>query len=114
MCDAQQTQPYQAPSDIFRYTTEELCIITAKCATSNKTAELWPAPSSRVATLSSSKEAPFDVTIHNAKEGTKGSQKRHKQCPQEVMAVADYNGGNNEEAGGSGMGHAMTIACNGK
>jgi hypothetical protein len=74
--------PYQALSDIFRYTTEKLRSITAKYATSNETTKLHPAPSSKEATKSSGKEAPFDVTIHNAKDEAKGSQKRHKQHSQ--------------------------------
>jgi hypothetical protein len=68
------------------------------------TAELCPAPSS-------SREAPFNVTIHDAKEGAK---KRHKQHSQRITVAADHNDGNNEEAGSSGMGHVATTACSGK
>jgi hypothetical protein len=80
--DTQQPPPYQAPSDIFRYTTEELRSIAAQYATGNETMKLCPTPSSREATSSSSKEASFDVTVHDAKEGTKGGKKRCKQRPQ--------------------------------
>jgi hypothetical protein len=68
-------------SNIFRYTTNELCSVTTQYATGNETTELCPAPSSREATLSSGKEVTFDVTVHDAKEGAKCSKKRHKQHP---------------------------------
>jgi hypothetical protein len=37
-----------------------------------------------------------------------------KQCPQWIMAMADYDGGNDEEAGDSCMWHAVTAARSGK
>jgi hypothetical protein len=78
MCDALQPPPFQALSDILRYTTEELRSAAAQYTTSNEMAKLRPAPSSRVATPSYGKEAAFDITIHDAK----GGNKRHKQHPQ--------------------------------
>jgi hypothetical protein len=70
--------------------------------------------SSREVTPSSSKEASFDATVHDANEGTKGGKKRRKQHPQRVMAAASYDGGNDEEAGDSGVGHVTTAAHSGK
>jgi hypothetical protein len=73
--------------------------------------KLGPAPSSRDVTPSSGKEVPFNITIHDAKEGGK---KRCKQCPQWIMTAANYDGGNDEEAGGSDVGHVVTATRSGK
>jgi hypothetical protein len=52
-----------------------------------------------------------NVAVHDAKEGDK---KRHKQHPQWVMTMADYDGSNDEKAGGSGVGLVTTVARSGK
>jgi hypothetical protein len=88
--------------------------VIALYATGNETTELRPAPSSREATLSSGKEKSFNVTAHNAKEGTKGGKKRRKQRPQWITATTDYDGGNDEEVGGFGVGHIVTATCSSK
>jgi hypothetical protein len=56
--------------------------VTAHYATNNEAVKLLPTPGSGEATPRSGREAPFDVAIHDAKEGVKGGKKRHKQCPQ--------------------------------
>jgi hypothetical protein len=61
MHDPQQPPPFQAPNDIFRYTTMELHSVTAKYAVDNEVVELCPTPRSREATPSSDKEALSDV-----------------------------------------------------
>jgi hypothetical protein len=76
--------------------------------------ELCLAPSSWEVTSSCGKEGSFDATIHDTKEGAKSGKKRRKQRPQWVTAAADYDGGNDEEAGGSGVGHVLTAAHSGK
>jgi hypothetical protein len=48
------------------------------------------------------------------KEGTKYGQKRHKQRPQWIMVMADYDDDNDMEEGGSGVEHVVTAAHNGK
>jgi hypothetical protein len=68
-------------SDIFRYTTEELCSIATQYTTSNEPTELHLALGSRVVTPSSSKDMPSDVVVESAMEGSKGGKKRRKQCP---------------------------------
>jgi hypothetical protein len=40
--------------------------------------------------------------------------RRRKQCPQCVTAVTNYDGGNDEKAFGSGVGHVETVARSGK
>jgi hypothetical protein len=108
--DAQQPPPFQAPRDIFRYTTMELRSVITQYTPGNEMTELHPAPCSREANLSSGKEVSFDITVHDANSG----KKRHKQHPQRVMTAAGYDGGNNKEAGGSGVGHIATAAHSGK
>jgi hypothetical protein len=112
--DAQESPPFQAPNDIFRYTTEEVHSVTAQYTTGNEAAKLRPAPGSREVTLSSSKEVSSDAAIHDAKEGAKGSKKRRKQCPQWVTTTANYDGGNDEKADGSDMEHVAIAARSGK
>jgi hypothetical protein len=90
----------------FRYTTEELHSITTQSAASDEMTKLCSAPSSRKATPSSCKEAPSDIDVQD----TKGGKKRCKQCPQWVIATADYDGGNNEKVGNFGMGCITTAA----
>jgi hypothetical protein len=109
MRDAQQPSPFQEPNDIFRYTIEEL----RSYATSDEAAEFHPIPGSREVTLSIRKEAPSDVTVHD-KEGAKGGKKRCKQRPQWVTTAADYDGSDDEKAGGSAMGRVTTGPCNRK
>jgi hypothetical protein len=88
--------------------------VTIQYTASDKTIKLCPAPSSKEATPSSGKEASFNATVHEAKVGAKGGKKRCKQHPQQVMVTADYDGGNDEEAGGSGMGHIATTTLSSK
>jgi hypothetical protein len=52
---------------------------------------------SKEPTLSSGKEAPFNIALDDAKEGVKGSKKRLKQCPQGTTTMTDHN---DREAGG--------------
>jgi hypothetical protein len=80
--DVQLTHPFQAPVHIFRNTTEGLCSVTVRYASSDEAVELRPAPGSRGATPSSSKEASSDIAIQDIKEGAKGGKKRP------VMTVA--------------------------
>jgi hypothetical protein len=56
---------------LFRYTTKELRNIATLYASSNEVAKHRPSQGSREATLSSSKETPSDVAVHNAKEGAR-------------------------------------------
>jgi hypothetical protein len=79
MRDVQLMPPFQAPNNIFRYTTEEPHGVTAQHATSDEAAKLCPAPCSRKATPSSGKEASSDIAIQDIEVGTKGDKKRHKQ-----------------------------------
>jgi hypothetical protein len=62
---------------------------------------LCKAEGSKEATLSSGKEASFDVAIYDAEEGIEGGKKRRKQRPQGTAIVANHNGGDDEEAGES-------------
>jgi hypothetical protein len=73
VCDAQQQPPFQAPNDIFRYTTRELRSVTTQYSTNNEAAELHPTPSRREVTPRSGKEVSSDIAVHDAKEG-KGQQ----------------------------------------
>jgi hypothetical protein len=68
-CDMSLAQPFHAPIDIFRNTTEELRSIAAQYAASNEASQLRPAPSN-------GRDAPFDVAIQDTGEGAKGSRKR--------------------------------------
>jgi hypothetical protein len=104
LCDTQQPRPFQALKGIFKYTTEEMRSIATEYATSNVAAELRPTPGSREVTLSSGKEASSNAVVHDAKEGTKGGKKKHKQYPQWVTTVANYDSGHDKKAGDSGMG----------
>jgi hypothetical protein len=61
--DAQQSLPFQALSDFFSYTTEELCSVAAQYITSNEAAKLCPALGSGEVTPSSGKEVPSDVAV---------------------------------------------------
>jgi hypothetical protein len=72
-----QLLPFQAPKNIFRHNTEELCSVTTLYTTSSEASELCPALGSREATLSSSKEASSDVAIHDAKECGKKRRNQH-------------------------------------
>jgi hypothetical protein len=56
----------------------------------------------REATPSSDMETSSDVAVHSGKEGTKGSKKRHKQCPQGAMT--DHGDDNDGKVGSSGVG----------
>jgi hypothetical protein len=57
-------------------------------------------------------EALSDVTVHNAREGIKGSQKRHMQCPQGATNTANYNDYIDEKAGSFGVGRVATAVHN--
>jgi hypothetical protein len=115
MHDAEQPLPFQEPSNIFRYSTMELCSFATLYATGNEAAELCHALGRREATPSSSKESSSNViVVHDAKNGAKGSKKRHKQRPQWVTATADYDDGNDKKTGGSDLGHIATAARSSK
>jgi hypothetical protein len=58
-------------NDAFRYIIEEPGSVTTQYATHNEVAEHCPTQGSREVTPSSGKEAPSDIAIHNAKEGSK-------------------------------------------
>jgi hypothetical protein len=59
-------------------------------------------------TPSSGREAPFDITMQRAREGTEGGKKRRKQRPQLATTTADYDDDNNGKVGGSSTGHVAT------
>jgi hypothetical protein len=61
-------------------------------------------------TLSNGREAPSDVAVQSAREGTKGSKRRCKKRPQGAMSRTEYDDGNNGKAGGSDIGCIMTAA----
>jgi hypothetical protein len=62
--------------DILRYPTEELCSVTPQYTTSSEAAKFDLALGIKVATLSSGREAPSDVAVQSAREGTKGGKRR--------------------------------------
>jgi hypothetical protein len=70
---------FQAPTDIFRYTTEVLCEAAAQYATTDEATELRPALGSREATPISCRGVPSDIIIQNVEEGARGGKKRCKQ-----------------------------------
>jgi hypothetical protein len=109
VCGTQQPPPFLEPNDIFRYTTKGMCNVTTQYATGSKVAELCPAPGSSEVTPSSNKEASSDIAVHDAM-----SKKRCKQCPQWVMATTNHDGGNNEKADDSGVGHVVTTTRSSK
>jgi hypothetical protein len=57
---------------------------------------------------------PADAAIQDAKKGAKGGKKRHKQHPQWVTPVADYDDGNDDKVDCSDMGYVSTAVCSGK
>jgi hypothetical protein len=69
---------------------------------------------SREVTPCSSKEAPSDVAVHNAKEGIKGGKKRCKQRPQGSTMMTNHDNGSNREASNSGVRHVWTTVHNNK
>jgi hypothetical protein len=93
---------------------EELHNTTGQYAVDNKTTKLRPASRSREATPMSSKEVPSDITVQNAKDGARGGKKRCKQYLQGVVAMVDGDGGDNEEAGGSGVACVTTAVGSNK
>jgi hypothetical protein len=62
-------------------------------------------------TLSSRKEVPSDIVVHGAKES---GRKKRKQSPQWVTTATNHDGGNDEKADDSGVGHVATAARSGK
>jgi hypothetical protein len=106
-CDVTMILPFQASANTVRNTTEKLGSVTTQYITSNKVAQLHPAPSNN-------REALFNVTINDAREGAKGGWNRHKQHFQEAATVADDDGGNGKHAGSSGVVHLTASACSGK
>jgi hypothetical protein len=108
------TLPFRPPNNIFRSATEELCNVAAQYATSDEMTEVCPTPGSREATPSSCKETLSDVTVHDAKEGTKDGKKRCKQCPQRVIAMADFDSSSEKKIGSSGTGCLVTAAHSSK
>jgi hypothetical protein len=107
MHDVQQPPPFQAPNNIFRYTTEELRSVAAHYATINKVATLRSTPSR-------GKEVLSDIAIHDAEEVAKGGKKRHKQHPQWATTAVSHDGGNDEKAGRSDVGRVVTTTHSGK
>jgi hypothetical protein len=105
--DVQQSPPFQASNNAFRYTTEEFHSIATEYTTDKEATERLAIPSSREATLGSSNTAPSDTTIRDAKRGTKGGKKRCKRCPQWVTNMAD-NDDNDKKEYGSSMGCVTT------
>jgi hypothetical protein len=95
-------------SDIFRYTTKELCSVAAQYTTSSEAAKFLLPLRSRKTTPSSSKEVPSCVTVQSTRDGTEGGKRRHKQRPRGATTTVDYDNGNNRKAGDSSMGHIMT------
>jgi hypothetical protein len=114
MHDAQQSPSFQASNDVFRYTTEELRSIAVQYTTGKEVVELLPIPGSREAILGIDKVAPSDDAVQDAKKGAKSGNKRHKQRPQWVTSVTDYDDDNDEKADGSDLGHVVTTARSGK
>jgi hypothetical protein len=51
---------------------------------------------------------PSDIAAQNTEDGSRGGKKRHKQHLQGVTAMANSDGGDNEEAGGSGVARITT------
>jgi uncharacterized phage infection (PIP) family protein YhgE len=99
--------PFKAMTDTIRNTIEELRIIAAQYAATNKAAQPLPAPSD-------CGEASSDVAIQDAEEGAKGSRKRCKHLHQEATIVADSDGGNSKQAGSAGVVHSAAAAGSGK
>jgi hypothetical protein len=114
VCDTLQLRPFQAPSNICRYTTVDLHIVATQYAGGNGTTKLRSAARNREVTPNNGMEASFDATIYDAKEDTMDGKKRRKQHPQRLTAAANYDGGNDKEAGGSSVGHVTIAACSSK
>jgi hypothetical protein len=57
---------------------------------------------------------PSDIADQNTEVGARGGKKRCKQCLQEVTSMADGDGGDNEEVGGSGVAHVATTVGSSK
>jgi hypothetical protein len=74
---------------------------------SNKVAQLCLAPSS-------SRGASPDITIQDAKEGTKGNKKRCKHHHQETATTTNDDGGTDKQAGDSSVVHAVMATSSGK
>jgi hypothetical protein len=91
-----------------------LCNIAAQYSTGKKAAKLLPTLGSGKATPGSGKVVPSNIAIQDAKKGTNGGKKRHKQRPQWVTVAADYDDDSNEKAGGSNLGCVMTVVHSGR
>jgi hypothetical protein len=78
MHDAQLAPFSWAPIDILRYATEGLRNATTQYTIDDEATEHHPTPESKEATLISDRGVPFNITVPNAKEGTRGGKKRHK------------------------------------
>jgi hypothetical protein len=106
-CDVTLILPFQALVDTFRNIIEDLRSVAAQYATSNEAAQLHQVPSN-------CQEALSDITMKDTRETTKGDRKRLKQHLKEAATVANEDGGDNKQAGDSGVVHFVAAAGSGK
>jgi hypothetical protein len=97
--------PFHTLADTVRNTTKELRSVAAQYTASNKVTQLCPAPSN-------SREMLAHFTTQDAREGTQGGRKRHKQGLQEASTIDDD--GNGKRVDGSDVVHVMAAVGSGK
>jgi hypothetical protein len=79
--NVQQPPHFQAPHDIFRYTTEKLLSLAAQYTTSKEVAGPPPVLGGREAAPSSTKVTPSSIAIQGTNKDVKGGKKRRKWFP---------------------------------
>jgi hypothetical protein len=89
---------------------EEPCGIATQRTTSYEVVMLCPAQGSREATLSSDREASFNITARCAQEGIKGGNKRRKQHLQGTITTTSRDNDHNWEVGSSDVRRISTAA----
>jgi hypothetical protein len=99
--------PFHTSADTIRNTTKELRNVAAQYTASNKVTQLCPAPSN-------SREMLAHIATQDAREGTQGGRKRHKQRLQEASTTTANDGGNSKRVDGSDVVHVMAAVGSGK